>query len=500
MKIGLYANIKCELVGGVQQYIEKITLALIQNPFIQLFVITNEDFYNHFFKNINTRNIHIILVNGKYQFEIKDKIYDLKLDLLHFPFQYIPFGDWKIPTLITLHDLQHEYFPEFFTKDQLDFRNYYYKKSALLCDQIIVSFNHVKEDIHKFYNIPYEKISVTSLGYENRFKEQNLCDKDLLTSKFNIPEHFILYPAQTWRHKNHVALFKAIKILRDKYQFKITLICTGALSDYYELLQEYIKENELTNQIKFLGFVTIDELYSLYYYTDLVVIPTLYEAGSFPLLEAMSLEKPVICSNVTSLPDTIGDLRFTFNPNDSEQIANSILNMLTDKNLILINKRNSKTQIRRFNWEDVCKNFIQAYKKAIINFNEGKYNKDYFKELYLKERQSKIEDINKEFDTIAEGEKVVIYAAGEHTMELIKQTNISDKNIQYIVDKKLKGSFFGYEVRAPEQIMVSTPDVVVISSFSFEDEIFDYIRTSLNFKGRVIKLYNNADKKPFFNL
>ena len=85
-------------------------------------------------------------------------------------------------------------------------------------------------------------------------------------------------------------------------------------------------------------------------------------------------------------------------------------------------------------------------------------------------------------------------------MELIKQTNISDKNIQYIVDKKLKGSFFGYEVRAPEQIMVSTPDVVVISSFSFEDEIFDYIRTSLNFKGRVIKLYNNADKKPFFNL
>ena len=88
MKIGLYANIKCELVGGVQQYIEKITLALIQNPFIQLFVITNEDFYNHFFKNINTRNIHIILVNGKYQFEIKDKIYDLKLDLLHFPFQY----------------------------------------------------------------------------------------------------------------------------------------------------------------------------------------------------------------------------------------------------------------------------------------------------------------------------------------------------------------------------------------------------------------------------
>jgi len=110
----------------------------------------------------------------------------------------------------------------------------------------------------------------------------------------------------------------------------------------FKNIREHINKNKLNEQVSFLGFVSIAELYSLYIYSDLVVIPTLYEAGSFPLIEAMSLKKPVICSNVTSLPETIGDNRFVFNPDNEIEMAKMILDMLENKELRSLNIENSK--------------------------------------------------------------------------------------------------------------------------------------------------------------
>lgn len=408
MKIGIYADIDTKKPSGVNQYIEKLTLALLQETDHKIYIITNREYYNKYFSrfkgnynvqflvftkinyffirifyNRYSRNFTEIFINkynfikniSKYFGNIKALIYNLKLDVLHFPFQCLPIYNWEIPIVISLHDLQQEYFPEFFTKKQLKYRNIHYRKSAVECDQIIVSFSHVKEDINKFYNVPLEKISITYLGIENRFKHIDVIKKDDLFNKFNIKNNFIFYPAQTWKHKNHIKLLDALVILRDKYKRKIYLICTGNMDDNFKNIREHIDKKKLTEQVSFLGFVSIAELYSLYIYSDLVVIPTLYEAGSFPLIEAMSLKKPVICSNVTSLPETIGDNRFVFNPNNEEEMAKMILDMLENKELRSLNIKNSKKQIQRFNWESIINNFIYGYQKAIDNFKEKRRNK-----------------------------------------------------------------------------------------------------------------------------
>lgn len=410
MKIGIYADIDTKKPSGVNQYIEKLILALIEDSEYHVCIITNVEYFNKYFyqfrRNPNvsflittkliyffrrifynrySRNFTEIFLNkinfisylSKYIGNVKPLIYDLKLDVIHFPFQCFPIYlyYWNIPTLITLHDLQQEYYPDFFNEKQLKYRNIYYKKSAVECDHILVSFRHVKEDIIKFYDIPSEKITVTSLGIENRFKHIDVIKKDDLFNKFNIKNNFIFYPAQTWKHKNHIKLLDALVILRDKYKRKVYLICTGNMDGNFKNIREYIDKKKLNEQVSFFGFVSMAELYSLYIYSDLVVIPTLYEAGSFPLIEAMSLKIPVICSNVTSLPETIGDNRFVFNPNNEIEMAKMILDMLENKELRSLNIENSKKQVQRFNWGNIINNFIYGYQKAIDNF-KGKRRKE----------------------------------------------------------------------------------------------------------------------------
>jgi glycosyltransferase involved in cell wall biosynthesis len=407
MRIGIYADIPEGKYGGIQQYIEKLTLALIENTTNTIVVITNEKLCNSFFNSLKTKNnfelfvtnrkqkvftllfynrytriISEYLINGipfifyftKYLGNVKPEIYNLKLDLIHLPIQNMQLYHWRIPSLISLHDLQHKYFPDFFSKQALYLRELHFKKSMADCDQIIVSFNHVKEDILKFYNIIPEKITVTSLGAENRFQNLETIGKKELLNHFNIPETYLFYPAQTWKHKNHLALLKALILIKEESGKEIHLVCSGRKSEYFNVLKDFISENNLDSQVSFPGFISNQELYSLYKYASLVVIPTLYEAGSFPLFEAMSVGCPVICSNVTSLPETIGDIQFTFDPNSSTELAAEIQEMLSNEKFRDLNIINSKNQIKKFTWPAVTKNFEEAYFTAIKNFKLNKLN------------------------------------------------------------------------------------------------------------------------------
>ncbi|MBW7843866.1 MAG: glycosyltransferase, partial [Ignavibacterium sp.] len=99
--------------------------------------------------------------------------------------------------------------------------------------------------------------------------------------------------------------------------------------------------------------------------TSLVVIPTLYEAGSGPLYEAMRYEVPVICANTTSLPETIADKRFIFNPDDEVSLSNLIVEMISNKELFQENLINSRNRMNELSKIDYFKNFRRIYNHFI---------------------------------------------------------------------------------------------------------------------------------------
>jgi glycosyltransferase involved in cell wall biosynthesis len=274
----------------------------------------------------------------------------------------------------TLHDLQHFYYPEFFSKEEIAFRNIYYKKSAEFSERIVVSFEHVKDDIVHYFNIPSEKIDVCPLGFDNH-KDKDLDQNRFpeIRRKYKLPAKYLFYSANTWKHKNHIRLIKALKLVHEQYGHKIALVCTGEKYDnYFPKIEETIHQSNLSEFVNFTGYIPEEDTHLLLKNAALSIIPTLYEAGSFPLMEAMFYNVPVICSNVTSLPQTIGDRRFLFDPWDTEQMAEKITDMLKDKKLIDENRENSRKRVRESGWDRVVLNFVDSYTKAIKDFRQDK--------------------------------------------------------------------------------------------------------------------------------
>lgn len=391
MNILLFIPDKDPAVGGIFQYITCLIEMLGKsndNNSYYLFLRNNAEYfikYNEKFNNIICipeshtkttsalftlsdkikKSINYFLKKIKFNVSITtpsvlDKIIEhYKIDIVHFP--YIRYEKVKVPTITTIHDVQELYFPEYFSSKERAIRSSLNHNCITNSDAIVVSYNHIKEDIIKFFNQQPDKITVLLLSMQNLWFEKFLKEPiDIIEHKKN----YLLYPAATWQHKNHLNLLKTINYLYKEKQVKINLICTGNTTEYYEkTLKPYIAENQLEDLISFTGIVSDKSLYSLYMNATGVVVPTKYEAGSFPLMESILLRVPVICSNVTSLPETIGNNQYTFNPDDIEEIANKTEQLFFSeefrKNCLI----NTEKQIDRLIFTD-------AYKKLIIRYSE----------------------------------------------------------------------------------------------------------------------------------
>ena len=293
------------------------------------------------------------------------RINSLKVDLIHIPVRFSPIYGLEIPLITTTHDLQELIIPENFSSGERLHRTLNSKKAIDESDHVIVSFSHVKEDVKKYFGLNDEMISVCPPSFHQEWFVDDIgtASKELI-NKYGLDNKFILYPAATWKHKNHIALLQALSILKVK-NIVIQLIITGNKTDYHEELISSAEKLSVNTCVKFLGIISEADLVGLYKLTSLVVIPTMYEAGSGPLYEAMRYYAPVICSNVTSLPEAIGNDEFTFNPDDYHRIAELILKGLDDEEFRKRNIDNSKARLEYFKQQDYISNFLEAYRKAI---------------------------------------------------------------------------------------------------------------------------------------
>jgi len=281
-------------------------------------------------------------------------------DVLYVPMQFSPVYHLRIPVITTLHDVQELHYPEFFSSGERMHRAINTKKAAELSDRVIVSFDHVKNDLLKFFEIAEEKISVcmppANLSW---FLSEEISNEDKVRAKYSIRGDFLLLPAATWRHKNHTAVIKAIKMLKEE-GVNIGFVSTGNKTGYYSEIEKLYNDLGLNGQVVFPGIIDESDLIALYRAAKLVVIPTLYEAGSGPLFEAFKYGAPVICSNVTSLPDTMRNPEYIFDPTDVESIANLIRKALTDPKFLQENIEHGKRRLEYFNSIDYSEAFIRV--------------------------------------------------------------------------------------------------------------------------------------------
>ncbi len=362
--------------GGVFQCAIRLVQALTNYSDNRVIAIVNVDcepLFDHLSEAANFRQVTLSSFSS-----LSSIIEQERIEVIHTPLQIFPNITLSVPMISTLHDLQPFHLPEFFTPEEIEFRNIFYRKAAEFGERVIVSFQHVKEDIVRFYNISAEKIDVCTMGMPELLPATS-GQFEVIKQKYNLPEKYLFYSANTWRHKNHIGLIRGVKLLHDKYGIKIPLICTGfKYPDYFPQIETAISDLGLTDSVRFLGYLPEEEMPIILSGATLAVIPTLYEAGSYPLMEAMVQGVPVICSSTTSLPDTIGDLRFVFDPNSPDEMAEKMALLLSDEQLRMENIANSDAKVQEASWVRGIKKFEESYCRAIEGFAEKKESRFFY--------------------------------------------------------------------------------------------------------------------------
>jgi glycosyltransferase involved in cell wall biosynthesis len=286
----------------------------------------------------------------------------LGAEVMHFPYQHA--FPTPLPTIYHPHDLQHLHLPQFFTKSEINRREATYRRACAAAAMIAVTSTWVKNDLMAQYGISPEKISVIPLA-PVLDSYPTPTDDDVAATKvrLDLPETFAFYPAQTWPHKNHLGLLRALRKIRDRGGPEIPFVFSGHRNLHYPDIEAFVKSSRLQDVVRFVGFVSPTELQVLYRLARCVVIPTKFEAASFPLWEAFSAGVAAASSNVTSLPEQAGDAALLFDPDSSDDMAAAIDRLWNDSELRRLLIAKGRARVEAFSWDRTARTFRAHYRR-----------------------------------------------------------------------------------------------------------------------------------------
>jgi glycosyltransferase involved in cell wall biosynthesis len=290
-----------------------------------------------------------------------DALAGLDLDLVHsFP-GYIDPDVRAVPSVLTVADVQHEYYPEFFDEEELQARRALFAPSAHEALRVITLSAFTRRTLIERYALPAEKICVIPLGVHARFfAPVTAAHLDRVRQRYRLPAAYCVYPANLWPHKNHLRLLDAMRRLEPAD--RPHLVLTGAATRTKIPLQQAIGERDLSEHVTWLGFVDADELPALLAGARMMVFPSLFEGFGMPVVEAMAVGCPVACADATALPDTVGDAALRFDPLSADAIAAAIERMWRDATLRQQLQQAGSARARQFTWQRTALQTLQVYR------------------------------------------------------------------------------------------------------------------------------------------
>lgn len=206
-------------------------------------------------------------------------------------------------------DVQHKYYPEFFTRRKRFERDLRIKFILRNTKEYVMSSKAVLDDFYKFYKIP-KHVNFHIYHFVSIIEGLPEMDIDALRAKYNLPEEYFMISNQFHKHKNHKAAFKALAEVKNKGK-NIHFAVTGKFpekpnSEYMQELHDIINESDLKENISFLGLIPRGDQLLLMKYAQAILQPSLFEGWSTVIEDARSLQVPVIAA---SLPVNIEQLQ-----------------------------------------------------------------------------------------------------------------------------------------------------------------------------------------------
>jgi glycosyltransferase involved in cell wall biosynthesis len=260
-------------------------------------------------------------------------------EIVHYPLT-IALPPARVPTVVTLYDVQHLDLPAMFPRAERAFRALAYDRSARSARRVIVSTEFVRARAVARLGLDPARLRVIPFGI----------DHARLSPGDGEREPFLLYPARAWPHKNHERLLAAFALLR-RERPELRLVLTGGG-----------ESRQVPGGVEVRGQVSADELVSLYRRASVLVFPSLYEGFGQPPLEAMACGCPVACSRAASLPEVCGDAARYFDPHDPAQIAEAVRDVLAAPDEW---RRRGLARAAEFTWERTARAHEDVYRELL---------------------------------------------------------------------------------------------------------------------------------------
>ena len=289
-----------------------------------------------------------------------------RLDFLHSPVSVSPmFSGTR--TLLTVHDLAFEVFPEHYSRKAILYWKFALRRACSKATLVLAVSESTKRDLIEYMAVPEERIQVIYPFARLADWANTRPEADAIRARYHLPERYLLHVGAPHPREDLLNLVRAFRIVKERAEIPHILVLAGPKGWAIESLQAEIARTNMEHQVVLPGLIAEKDLSAVYGNADALVMPSLYEGFGYPPLEAMACGLPVIVSNTSSLPEVAGEAGLYFDPRAPADIAEKILQVLTNPSLAVRLKTLAQSRSRKFSIENMTSRILEAYQLVMAS-------------------------------------------------------------------------------------------------------------------------------------
>lgn len=291
-------------------------------------IIYKNNIFNIFLKKLTLKAL-----NKSFDLELYFKTKKIDIDYIY-PVNSYPYLFLENKCVYWIPDFQHIHLPQMFSQDEINLRNKIFKYIAEKHKNLILSSRDSFNDYKSLYPNHTKGVHILSFEscIEDEVKNIDITFIENTIKKYDLPKEFIFLPNQFWKHKNHITAFKAVDNVVNIKRKIICIVCTGNKEDYrnknyFNTLLCFIKDKNLENNIRILGFITRKEQLALMKASIAVIQPSLFEGWGTGVEDAKTLDKKIILSDINVHYEQKNEKCVLFRREDYNELGDIIYNL-----------------------------------------------------------------------------------------------------------------------------------------------------------------------------
>lgn len=270
------------------------------------------------------------------------------------------------PTVITVHDLSWIRYPEMHLERRVRAMNKYFEPGLRRASQILTDSHFVKQEIIELFGIRPEIIHPVHLGAEPLFTPLEAAQTSATLTSLDLQHGQYLLAVGTLEPRKNLALaLRAFMALPPATRKRYPLVLVGMKGWHTSELEQQLTPLILAGEVRQLGYLTRDDLAKVIAGATALVYPSVYEGFGLPPLEAMACGVPVIASNVSSIPEVVGDTGILINPQDENQLTQAMLTVTQAPEIRNALAAQALVRSRTFSWNRCAHETVDVYRRAI---------------------------------------------------------------------------------------------------------------------------------------